>query len=334
MKRPAGRIKRYVLAMAAIALFTFAAGAFGQKRGLPPNVPPNPNWVVTKWGEPPAGQEWQNLKSVDSVDYDPNGGGSIVVLVTPADRAQPAVWVFDFDGKFQRAWGANLFTRPYDMVVDRFGYLWIIDTTENFIAKFTEDGKQLMTLGKKGVAGDNTSHDLFNGPTGIAIAKNGDLFVTDGYINSRVVKFDKKGKYLMTMGGTKGSEIGQFNLPHRVLIDSKGELVIMDRVNKRIQFWTQDGKFIKQWTDLGILYPSGMAILPDDTLYISDSDGQSIKIVKDDKILDAIGGLDGMRPHQVSVDRAGAIYISDEPDKIVKKIVRKGTLNSQLAAQP
>ena len=326
-------MKKCAWSIVAVASLTLASGLFAQHRGLPPNIPPNPNWVVSNWGELPAGKDWQKLKSVDSVTYDPNGKGSIVVLVTPLASSDSAVWVFDFNGKFQKEWGANLFTRPYDLVVDRFGYLWIIDETENFIVKFTEDGQQLLTLGKKGIAGGNAAHDSFNGPTDVAIARNGDIFVTDGYQNSRIVKFDKNGKFLMIIGGAKGAEIGQFNLPHRVLIDSKGELVIMDRANKRIQFWTQDGKFIKQWT-LGFLYPSGLAILPDDTLYISDSDGQSIKIVKDDKILDAIGGLDGMRPHQVTVDRFGALYISDEPDKIVKKIVRKGALNSQLGARP
>jgi peptidylamidoglycolate lyase len=306
------------------------AAAFAQHRGLPANVPPNPNWVVGNWGEPPAGIEWKDLKSVNSVNYDPNGKGSMVVLVTPPSPSDPSVWVFDYNGKLQKTWGANMFVRPYDLVVDRSGYLWIIDEKQNFIVKFTEDGKQLMTLGKKGVTGDNSSHDSFDGPTDVAIAKNGDIFVTDGYDNSRVVKFDKNGKFLMIIGGVKGAGIGQFSLPHRVAIDSKGEVVIQDRVNKRIQFWTQDGKFIKQWTDLGLMYPAGMDLLPDDTLYLSDSDGQSVKIVKDDKILDAIGGLDGMRPHQVTVDKFGALYVSSEPDKMVKKIVRKSSVSSQL----
>ena len=314
-----------------LAVIVFVcAPAFAQHRGLPANVPPNPNWVVTNWGEPPAGIEWKDLKSVNSVNYDPNGKGSMVVLVTPPNPSDPSVWVFDYSGKLQKTWGANMFVRPYDLVVDRFGYLWIIDEKQNFIFKFTEDGKQLMTLGKKGVTGNNVSHDSFDGPTDVAIAKNGDIFVTDGYDNSRVVKFDKNGKFLMIIGGTKGAEIGQFSLPHRVAIDSKGEVVIQDRVNKRIQFWTQDGKFIKQWTDLGLMYPAGMDLLPDDTLYLSDSDGQSVKIVKDDKVLDAIGGLDGMRPHQVTVDKFGALYVSSEPDKMVKKIVRKTSVSSQL----
>ena len=307
------------------ALITLVSVTFAQQRGLPPNVPPNPNWVVSPWGELPGGSSWLDLKSVNSMTYDPHGQGSIVVLVTPKLRTDPSVWVFDYDGKLQRTWGADMFVRPYDMIVDRFGYLWIIDENQNFIAKFTEEGKQLMTIGQKGVAGDNSSHDAFNGPSGLAVAKNGDIFVADGYNNSRIVKFDKNGKFLMMIGGSKGSQIGQFDLPHHVLIDSKDELVIQDRVNKRIQFWTQDGKFIKQWTDIEFGRPSGFAILPDDTIYVSDSDGQSIKIIKDDKVLDAIGGLDGMRPHQITIDRFGALYVNDEPFRIVKKIVRKST---------
>ena len=325
---------KFICALLTVTFFVCVSLALAQHRGLPADVPPNPNYTVTDWGQLPDGKVWKDMKTVDSIDFDPHGKGSIVVLVTPPIATDPSVLVFDYDGKLQRSWGAGMFVRPYDMVVDRFGFLWIVDNTQNFVAKFTEDGKQLMMVGTKGVAGDNTSHDRFNGPTDVAVAKNGDFFVTDGYNNSRIVKFDKNGKFLMIIGGTKGAEIGQFNLPHRVFIDSKNELVMMDRVNKRIQFWTLDGKFIKQWTDLGFMYPSGMAMGPDDTFYFSDSDGQSVKIVKDDKIIDSFGGLDGMRPHQIAVDRSGAMYLIDEPFRIVKKVVKKGSLNSQLNVQP
>jgi 6-bladed beta-propeller len=316
----AGIGARAVLLFAQLAFV--CAAAFAQGRALPPNAPPNPNWAIANWGEPPAGTQWKDLKGIRSITYDPNGTGSIAVLVAPPVPSDPAVWVFDYNGKLQRQWGANLFTHPYDLVVDRFGSLWIIDRDENFITKFTEDGQPLMTIGKKGVAGDNGSHDSFNGPTDVAIAENGDILVTDGYTNSRIVKFDKNGKFLTIIGGAKGAGIGQFNVPLRIAINSKGEVVIVDRMNKRIQFWTQDGKFLNEWTDLAFMNPAGLAITRDDTLYLSDSDGQSIKIVKDDKILDAIGGLDGVRPHQVTVDRFGALYICDEPGRMIRKLVR------------
>jgi peptidylamidoglycolate lyase len=306
----------------AFCLLALPAATFAQNRGLPPNVPVNPSWVITPWGEPPHGMSWTDLKTVNSMTYDPNGRGSIIVLVTPQKQSEPCVWVFDLDGKLQRTWGANMFVRPYDLIIDPSGYLWIIDLSQNFIAKFTEDGQLLMTLGKKGVAGDNTSHDAFNGPSGLTFGRNGDMFVADGYYNSRVVKFDKNGKFLMMIGGTKGSEIGQFNVPHHVLIDSKGQLVVQDRVNKRIQFWTQDGKFIKQWADIPFGRPGGFAIQPDDTFYVSDSDGHSVWVIKDGKVIES-GAVEGLRPHAVGLDPSGAMYVNDEPNRIVRKIVRK-----------
>ena len=289
-----------------------------------PNVPPNPNWVITNWTPtPPTGMDWQSLKLLAGETYDPNGQGSMLVLVQPPKPTDPPVWVYDLNGKLLRTWGANLFSQPYYASVDRFGYIWITDNKDNLVGKFTEEGKLVMMLGKKGVSGDNTSHDLFNGPTDVAVAANGDFFVADGYGNSRIVKFDKDGKFLMIIGGSNGTGVGQFNLPHHVVIDSKGELVVMDRMNKRIQFWTQDGKFIKQWDDIEFGYPSGMQLVADDTLYIGDSDGNSFKIVKDDKVLDAVGGYEGARPHQLAVDPFGAVYINDGQKKLIKKAVRK-----------
>jgi peptidylamidoglycolate lyase len=324
-------MRKFTVPMLVVVVIATISMAFAQQahdRNLPPNVPPNPHWTITKWGDLPAGMDWSTLKEVHSVGYDPNGKGSILVLVTGPNPSDPPVWVFGLDGKFQKAWGANLFGGPHSVNVDRFGYIWITDNVDNIVRKFTEDGKLLMTLGKRGVAGDNASQDSFDGPSDVVVAPNGDFFITDGYRNSRIVKFDKNGKFLMIIGGTKGNAIGQFNLPHKIVLDSKGELVVADRVNQRIQFWTQDGKFIKQWTDLGLIFPSGLWIMPDDTLYISDTDGRSVKIVKDDKIIDQFGGFDGSRPHQITMDKNGAFYISDGPGKLVKKITRNSATPS------
>jgi DNA-binding beta-propeller fold protein YncE len=327
---------RHVLAIVAIAAALASVSAAGAQQRVRsgPNAPPNPNWVITPWAQSSApGLDWQSLKLLAGVTYDPNGQGSMLVLVQPPKPTDPCVWVYDLNGKFLRAWGANLFSQPYFASVDRFGYIWITDNKDNLVGKFTEDGQLVTMLGKKGVAGDNTSHDLFNGPTDVAVAANGDFFVSDGYGNSRVVKFDKNGKFLLIIGGSEGTGIGQFNLPHHVVIDSKGELVVMDRMNKRIQFWTQDGKFIKQWDDIEFGYPSGMQIMADDTVYIGDSDGNSFKIIKDDKVLDAVGGYEGLRPHQLAVDPTGAVYINDGQKKEIRKAVRKTALKSQLTPQ-
>ena len=118
--------------VALIVLLAIAAPMHGQNRGLPPNVPPNPNYVITPWGEPPTGTTWLDQKAISSMTYDPHGKGTIVVLVRPPKASDPAVWVFDLDGHLQRTWGANMFVRPYDMIVDG-NNLWIIDLEQNFV---------------------------------------------------------------------------------------------------------------------------------------------------------------------------------------------------------
>jgi DNA-binding beta-propeller fold protein YncE len=137
------------------------------------------------------------------------------------------------------------------------------------VFKMSPEGKILMTLGKAGVAGSGP--DTFNGPCGVAIAPNGDIFVADGHggdTNARVVKFSKDGKFIKEWG-KKGSGPGEFDTLHSIVMDSKGRLFIADRGNSRIQIFDQNGKFLVQWKQFG--RPSGLFITKDDTLYSVDS---------------------------------------------------------------
>jgi DNA-binding beta-propeller fold protein YncE len=126
-----------------------------------------------------------------------------------------------------------------------------------------------MTLGKAGVAGSGL--DEFNGPSDVAVAANGDIYVADGHggnTNARIMKFSKDGKFLKTWG-KKGSGPGEFDTLHRLAIDSKGRLFVADRGNNRIQIFDAEGNFIAQWRQFG--RPSGIYISKDDTLYSVDS---------------------------------------------------------------
>jgi len=177
-------------------------------------------------------------------------------------HADPIV-VFDAQGKYLRSWGKDLFGSPHAVRVDREGNIWTTDTVTHQVMKFTPEGKLLLTLGVKGQAG--VDQKTFNRPTDVAFTPAGDFFVSDGYGNSRVVKFSRDGKYLLEWG-RRGAGPGEFNLPHAMAVDSKSRLYVSDRENNRIQVFDFNGKFLHQWTHLGAT--QGVFITPKDELWI------------------------------------------------------------------
>jgi len=217
-----------------------------------------------------------------------------------------------------KSWGEGLFKWAHGLRVDRDGFIWATDGQDHLVYKFTMDGKQVLKLGEKGVAGDGQSRDAFNGPTDVAVAPNGDFFVSDGYGNSRVVKFSKDGEFIRIIGGRKGTGPGEFDLPHSVVIDSQNRLLVGDRENTRIQVFDLDGNFLEIWSGLG--KPYGLYLTGDDTLYVADADGGTITIAKNGKAVEVIEGLG--RPHWIGMDPSGALYLADVRAMRILKIVK------------
>jgi peptidylamidoglycolate lyase len=271
--------------------------------------------LVENWAQfPPGVTKWGAATGVD-VDSRDN------VYVFHRNESMP-IMAFDRNGKFLRAWGQGMFKTTHFLRVDRFGYVWITDRGDMQAFKFNSEGKLLMTLGKKGVTGDNTSQDAFNGMADVAVAKNGDIFIADGEgPNTRIAKFSKDGQFIKWWGG-KGTEPGQFDQPHSIAIDSKGRVYVADRSNNRIQIFDQDGKFIDQWTNFGT--PWGLFITKDDELFVVDGTEKNCLLIantKDGKIIDRIDGLSNATA--VAVDSKGSIYIGEVNGTNVKKYVRK-----------
>ena len=272
---------------------------------------------VENWAQLPTGTDWGVMSAV-GIDSDDN--------VYAFKRSEPgqkegamssSVLVFDSHGKFLRSWGQNIFSSAHGLRVEIGNVIWITDRTGDQAFKFSLSGELLMTLGQKGVAGSNDSHDALNGPSDVVIGANGDIFVSDGESpNTRVVKFSKDGKFIKYWG-TKGNAPGQFTTPHNIALDPQGRLWVVDRGNKRIQVFDQDGNFIEQMAQFGT--PSSVFIAKDGTVYVADGEPENQVLIGnvDGTVSNKIQGLKG--PHWVAADSTGAVYVAETGGQALRK---------------
>ncbi len=216
-------------------------------------------------------------------------------------------------------------------------HVWIVDDSRHQVFEFTNDGRQLVrTLGVAGVPGSDETH--FARPTDVGFLPDGTFFVTDGYINTRVVKFDKTGRFLMAWG-KPGTGPGDFNLPHSIAIDRSRRVYIADRANSRIQIFDENGKFLDQWPN--IRRPIDLLMTADQRLWIADLDTN--KILQYDlsgKLLSSFGTY-GTFPgafwgiHQISVDSQENLYVAETYGGRTQKFRPKpGAPRSQVIGPP
>lgn len=208
-------------------------------------------------------------------------------------RGKPMLSEFDENGKFVRSLGEGLFDHPHGLRIDSHDNIWTTDDTNHTVLKLSPSGKVLLVLGRRNNGGE--ADWLFNKPADVAFSKNGDIYVADGYGNSRVVKFDRDGNFVKTWG-SYGSGPGQFILPHSVVVDKNDRVYVGDRENARIQIFDADGHFLTQWTGIG--YPYGLYITPDQHVWMIDGGfDRVVELDQTGKILGAIGSP-GHQPGQ------------------------------------
>ncbi len=247
-------------------------------------------------------------------------------------RKNPPVVVFDRDGNYLAAWGTGEVTDPHGLkIIDDVVYT--TDRSDSVAKSFTLDGQPLLALGTRGQHSDTgctgapwlaqRAAGPFNHPTEMIAHPNGDIYVTDGYRNSRVHRFTHDGT-LITSWGTPGNAPGEFHLPHSIAFDADGTLYVADRANKRIQIFSPDGDFLGQWTGMG--GPNDITRGKDGTFTIAeqeDGDKPAYVCVRDAKG-NVLVRLESRHVHGVGVDSRGDIYAGLTVDRSVDKFVRVG----------
>jgi DNA-binding beta-propeller fold protein YncE len=196
---------------------------------------------VEHWGRLPDGWSFVEATSV-AVD----GRDDVYVF----NRGAHPVIVFDRDGNFRRSWGEGVFRRPHGITIGPDGSLWLGDDLHHTIRQFTPEGKLLLTLGDPDTPSPLHGGRPFNRPTHVALCpRTGDVYVSDGYGNSRVHKYDPRGRHLFSWG-EPGTDPGCFNIPHNIATDAEGLVYVADRENHRVQIFDGRGQFLGQWNNL------------------------------------------------------------------------------------
>jgi len=254
---------------------------------------------------------------------------------------------FDPNGNYVRSIGDSCycFLFPHMVQVDSEGNVWTVDDGSNMVVKWHYDGtdwRPVLYLGRRSEpfgSGDTDdgfvlpraaslkfSNLLFNMPTDVAFGLQGQIYVADGYMNDRVQEFDKYGKFIKGWGG-KGTSPGQFNVPHGIIVDNKGLVYVADRENKRVQIFTPDGQYLRQWDNVGHPWSMCLTSGPNQTMYIADGTADLIyKVDMNGHILGWYGGQ-GKRlgefdnAHEIACGPDGTLYVMETRNYRLQKLV-------------
>jgi len=273
--------------------------------------------AVEGWAQLPPG--W-NFGEVSAVDVD--GNDNVWVF---SDGPHPVIEL-DRSGRFLQAWPEFLGKKPHGMRVGPDGNIWTVDLESHRLMKWTPSGRLIMLIGTGSPAADNNDKYAFNRPATLTFGPGGDFYVADGYGNSRVVHYSKDGEYL-GQWGNKGVADGDFNLVHDIALDGHGRIYVADRLNRRVQIFDMQGRFLNKWTDLGTI--QGLYyVKSEDVLYMCDLNARVLKVNLEGKVVGLIGSFGKAPgkidiPHYLAVDSTGAVYVADFRNWRVEKFVRQ-----------
>ncbi len=334
-------IAAWVIGVVAGPLFTgpFAALATGQESAYPRIDTAVSYQVDPAWPKRPEGVAWGAMPGV-AVDGQDN-----VWIFT---RAVPPVQVYQAsDGAFVRSFSEKEIKTAHHIKIDHDGNIWLADIGRHLVMQFSPGGQLLRRLGTPDESGQDRTH--FNMPTDMAITPAGDVVISDGYGNNRVVHYDSSGKFVKAWGKL-GTKPGEFSLPHAIALDSQGRLFVADRNNVRVQVFDQSGKLLDVWSN--VVTPWGFCMMPNDDVWVCGSSPMTwVQNAKEPlgcppkdqlfarftpagklvQIWMVPKGTDGNEQpgdlnwvHGMALDSQGNIYAGDIIGKRIQKFVRRG----------
>jgi DNA-binding beta-propeller fold protein YncE len=260
------------------------------------------------------------------------------------NRGEHPVIIFDRDGRFICSWGEDLFARPHGITIGPDDTVYCTDDLDHTVKTFTPEGELVGMFGKSGCPSDTgaTSMDFrtickagppFHYPTNLALAADGSSYISDGYGNARIHRYSPDGIHLSSWG-EPGNGPGEFRLPHGIAVGPDGTVVVADRENSRLQFFSPDGQFLTEWTDVArpcqVLVDAGGRVYvaelgfragmwPGTTAPGPDAPGGRVSVFDHDgRLLARWGGGsnpcapgDFFAPHDLCLDSRGDLYVGE-----------------------
>jgi DNA-binding beta-propeller fold protein YncE len=273
--------------------------------------------LVEGWGPLPDGWTFSEIAAiaVDSRDR-----------VYAYHRGMHPVVVFDREGTVVAGWGDGMLAQAHGMYIASDDSLFLVDRGSHVIEKCTTEGKRVLTIGDKYQAAPKFSNQPFNLPQGVAVAPTGDIYVADGKCNNAIHRFKADGAYVQSWGN-EGTGPGQFKEPHGIWVKADGTVIVADRGNDRLQFFSPDGEYLSEWGTDVIHHPDHIYLDAEGVIYVTEIDYHRISILTPDgELISRWGGGPGVQvgrlqgskepgrfdsPHGVWCDSRGDLYISE-----------------------
>jgi DNA-binding beta-propeller fold protein YncE len=332
------------------------------------NPPELPFESVPDYPKLPAGMNFGEVSGVAI-----NSRGHVFVFTRSNSAQGPAYGAaaaqlleFGPKGEFIREIGRGLYgwSFAHTVRVDRDDNIWAVDKGSDMVIKFNPAGRVMMVFGRRKESSDSESEPwervtpplphvdgMFRQPTDVAWDSDGNIYITDGYVNSRVAKFDRNGDWVKSWG-ERGSAPGQFNLPHTIAVDRNNNVYVGDRSNRRIQVFDTDGKFLRMFTidvppppgtrpvngntptgerlAAAIGAPNSICITPgpNQVMFVGESTfpGRLFKVSLEGTVLGVIG-RSGRAPgrfsggHQLACPSENELYVAETSNWRVQKIL-------------